>query len=182
MSEKIKPQHQQRLAVVYIRQSSLGQVKNHRESYRIQKRLTQRAAALGWSEGKIKTIEGDQGVSASTPQTRDDFNALLQMVRDQQVGIVFGFDVARLARNSLDWSLLIHWCAMHGTLIGDQHLVYDPAVPQAQDNGIPPVTRGDEFTRGIRAIIQTVFPNVGHTINQQQKARSLLRLPKIRFT
>jgi Flp pilus assembly CpaE family ATPase len=59
---------------------------------------------------------------------------------------------------------------------------YDPAVPQAQDNGIPPVTRGDEFTRGIRAIIQTVFPNVGHTINQQQEARSLLRLPKIRFT
>lgn len=130
MSDKIKPQHQQRLAAVYIRQSSPGQVRNHRESYRIQKRLTERAGSLGWPEGKIRIIEGDQGVSASRPQTRDDFNTLLQMVRDQQVGIVFGFDVARLARNSLDWNLLTHWCAMHGTLIGDQHQVYDPALPQ----------------------------------------------------
>ena len=105
MSEKIEPQHQQRLAAVYIRQSSPGQVKNHRESYRVQKRLAERADALGWSDEKIKIIDGDQGVSASRPQARDEFNALLQMVRDQQIGIVFGFDVARLARNTLDWSL-----------------------------------------------------------------------------
>jgi DNA invertase Pin-like site-specific DNA recombinase len=130
MSEKIKPPHQQRLAAVYIRQSSPGQVRNHRESYHVQKGLADRAGSLGWPAAKIKIIEGDQGVSASTPQTRDDFNTLLQMIRDQQVGIVFGFDVARLARNSLDWSWLTHWCAMHGTLIGDQHQVYDPALPQ----------------------------------------------------
>ena len=130
MSEKIKSQHQERLAVVYIRQSSPGQVKNHRESYRIQKRLAERANSLGWSDGKMKIIDGDQGTSASQPQTRDDFNTLLQMVRDQQIGIVFGFDVARLARNTVDWSWLTHWCAMHGTLIGDQNQVYDPALPQ----------------------------------------------------
>jgi DNA invertase Pin-like site-specific DNA recombinase len=130
MPEKVKPQHQQRLAVVYIRQSSPGQVKNHRESYRVQKRLRDRAASLGWSDTKIKIIEGDQGVSASRPQAREDFNTLLQMVRDRQVGIVFGFDVARLARNSLDWTWLTHWCAMHGTLLGDQHQVYDPALSQ----------------------------------------------------
>ena len=130
MSEKIESQLQERLAVVYIRQSSPGQVKNHRESYRIQKRLAERANSLGWSDGKIKIIDGDQGVSASQPQTRDDFNTLLQMIRDQQIGIVFGFDVARLARNTIDWSWLTHWCAMHGTLIGDQNQVYDPALPQ----------------------------------------------------
>lgn len=130
MSEKIKPQHQQRLAVVYIRQSSPGQVKHHPESYRVQKKLCERAASLGWTDAKTKIIEGDQGTSAKTPQTRDDFNTLLQMVRDRQVGIVFGFDVARLARNSLDWNWLTHWCAMHGTLLGDQHQVYDPALPQ----------------------------------------------------
>ena len=130
MSEKIKPQHQQRLAIVYIRQSSPGQVKNHRESYRVQKGLTERAAELGWPAAKIKIIEGDQGTSASQPNTRDDFNTLLQMVRDRQVGIVFGFDVARLARNSLDWNWLTHWCALHGSLLGDQHQVYDPALPQ----------------------------------------------------
>lgn len=130
MSDKIASQHLTRLAVVYIRQSSPGQVKNHRESYRVQKRLRDRAAELGWSDNKIKIIEGDQGTSASTPQTRDDFNTLLQMVRDRQVGVVFGFDVARLARNSLDWTWLTHWCAMHGTLLGDQHQVYDPSRPQ----------------------------------------------------
>lgn len=126
MSEKIKPHHLQRLAAVYIRQSSLGQVKNHRESYRVQKGLVDRAEKLGWSSAKTKTFEGDQGVSASTPQARDHFNTLLQMIRDQQVGIVFGFDVARLARNTLDWAWLTHWSALHGTLIGDQHHVYDP--------------------------------------------------------
>ena len=141
MSEKIKPQHQRRLAVVYIRQSSPGQVKNHPESYRIQKRLTERAGSLGWSEEKIKVIEGDQGTSASQPQTRDDFNMLLQMVRDQQIGIVFGFNVARLARNSLDWNLLTHWCAIHNTLIGDQHEIYDPRLSQ------------DSFVLGIQGVL-----------------------------
>jgi DNA invertase Pin-like site-specific DNA recombinase len=141
MSEKIKPQHQQRLAVVYIRQSSPGQVKNHPESYRIQKRLTERAGSLGWPEEKIKVIEGDQGTSASHPQTRDNFNMLLQMVRDQQIGIVFGFNVARLARNSLDWNLLTHWCAIHNTLIGDQHHIYDPRLSQ------------DSFVLGIQGVL-----------------------------
>jgi Flp pilus assembly CpaE family ATPase len=59
---------------------------------------------------------------------------------------------------------------------------YDPAVSQAQDNGIPPVTRGDEFTRGIRAIISTLFPSAGNLVSQQQEGRSKLRLPKIRFS
>jgi len=130
VSDKIHPHHLGRLAAVYIRQSSLGQVKNHRESYRVQKGLVDRAQSLGWPAARIKTIEGDQGVSASRPQSRDDFNTLLQMIRDQQVGIVFGFDVARLARNSLDWTWLTHWSALHGTLIGDQHHVYDPRLSQ----------------------------------------------------
>ena len=132
MSEKIQPRHLARVAVVYVRQSSPGQVKNNRESYRVQKGLTRRAEALGWAAGKIQVIEGDQGTSASVPNSRDDFNGLLQMVQDRQVGIVFGVDVARLARNSIDWSLLTHWCALHGALLGDQHVVYDPS--QSQDS------------------------------------------------
>ena len=79
--DKITMEHRQRLAVVYIRQSSPGQVTNHRESYRVQKGLTQRAAKLGWPAERIKIIEGDQGQSASQPQTRDDFNSLLQLVQ-----------------------------------------------------------------------------------------------------
>jgi len=130
MSHKLKPEHLQRLAGVYIRQSSLGQVKNNRESYRVQKRLAGRAQELGWRADQIKCFEGDQGVSASTPMARDDFDSLLRMIQDQQVGVVFSVDIARLARNAIDVSMLIHWCAVHRTLIADQHQVYDPATPE----------------------------------------------------
>jgi DNA invertase Pin-like site-specific DNA recombinase len=130
MSHKIKPDHLQRLAGVYIRQSSLGQVKNNRESYRIQKGLVARAQQLGWPPEQIKTFEADQGESASKPMTRHDFDLLLRMIQDRQVGIVFSIDVTRLARNAIDMSMLIHWCAVHGTLIADEHQVYDPSTPE----------------------------------------------------
>lgn len=130
MSEKIRPEHQQRLAVVYIRQSSPGQVRNHPESYRVQKGLVKRARELGWPAERIRVVEGDQAESASFPGTRRGYEEVLQLVRDKQVGIVFGVDVSRLARNNLDWSLLTHWCAWHGALMGDQTQVLDPALPQ----------------------------------------------------
>ncbi len=130
MSDKIHPHHLARLAIVYIRQSSPGQVKDHPESYRVQKRLAQRAAELGWPKEKIRVVQGDQGISASQPGKRDGFNDVLEMVRDKQVGIVLGQDASRLARNSLDWSLMTHWCGLHGALLGDQHQVLDPALPQ----------------------------------------------------
>lgn len=130
MSHKIKPQHLHRLAGVYIRQSSLGQVKNNRESYRVQKGLTSRAEELGWPADQIKCFEADQGVSASTPMARADFDSLLTMIQEQQMGVVFSVDVTRLARNAIDLSMLIHWSAVHGTLIADQSQVYDPATPE----------------------------------------------------
>ena len=130
MHPKIKTEHLQRLAAVYIRQSSPGQVKNNRESYRVQKGLATRANQLGWRADQTQCFEGDQGVSASTPMARDDFDVLLRRIQDRQVGIVFSVDVARLARNAIDISMLIHWCAVHGTLIADQHQVYDPATPE----------------------------------------------------
>lgn len=130
MSHKIEPTHLQRLAGVYIRQSSLGQVKTNRESYRVQKGLETRAQQLGWPADRVKLFEADQGQSASKPMTRSDFDSLLRMIQDRQVGIVFSVDVTRLARNAIDISMLIHWCAVHGTLIADQHQVYDPSTPE----------------------------------------------------
>ena len=72
MSDKIQPHHLLRLATVYVRQSSDGQVQNNRESYRVQIGLTRRAEELGWAPEKIQVIDGDQGTSASQPQTRED--------------------------------------------------------------------------------------------------------------
>lgn len=59
---------------------------------------------------------------------------------------------------------------------------FDPGVPQAQDDGVPPVTRGDEFAKGIRSIVNTLFPSVGETIHSAKERKSVLRLPKIKFT
>ena len=130
MSDRIRPEHLQRQAIVYIRQSSLGQVKNHPESYRVQKGLLARALALGWTKDKIQVVQGDQGTSASLPGNRQGFEEVLQSVQHKQVGIVLGQDASRLARNSLDWALMTHWCALHGALLGDQTQVLDPALPQ----------------------------------------------------
>lgn len=130
MSEKIRTEHLQRQAIVYIRQSSPGQVKNHPESYRVQKRLVARARALGWTDDRIHVVQGDQGSTASLPGNRQDFDDVLQRVQSKQVGIVLGQDASRLARNSLDWALMTHWCALHGALLGDQHQVLDPALSQ----------------------------------------------------
>ncbi|KKM08591.1 hypothetical protein SY88_23230 [Clostridiales bacterium PH28_bin88] len=59
---------------------------------------------------------------------------------------------------------------------------YDLAITQAQDQGIPPVTRVDGFARGIRSLIGVLFPNVGSLESNNSGQRSVLRLPKIRFT
>ncbi len=130
ISDKITSYHLARLAIVYIRQSSPGQVKNNPESYRVQKRLVARAEECGWLKNKIRVIQGDQGTSARYAGQRDAFNEVLEMIRKKEVGIVLGQDASRLARNSLDWSLLTHWCGLHGALIGDQNQVLDPSLPQ----------------------------------------------------
>ena len=157
MSHKIKPEHLNRLAAVYIRQSSPGQVKNNTESYRVQKGLVTRAERLGWPANQIKTFEADQGQSAGKPMSRDDFDGLLRMIQEQQIGIVFSVDVTRLARNAIDMSMLIHWCAVHGTLIADQHQVYDPET--SDDSlvlGIQGVLAASEL-RAIRKRLQTAL-------------------------
>jgi Flp pilus assembly CpaE family ATPase len=59
---------------------------------------------------------------------------------------------------------------------------FDPGVSQAQDEGLLPVTRSDEFSRGIRAMINTLFPLVENNLARTDEKKSILRLPKIRFT
>lgn len=130
MPDKIRPEHLRRIAVIYIRQSSPGQVKNHPESYHVQNALVERASALGWNSEQILVVTVDQGTTASLPGMRPGFDDILQRVQNKEVGIVLGQDASRLARNSLDWALMTHWCALHGALLGDQHQILDPALPQ----------------------------------------------------
>jgi DNA invertase Pin-like site-specific DNA recombinase len=123
---KITPAHQARLAYIYVRQSSLKQVAHNRESQDYQYRLQQRALALGWTLDHIRVIDSDLGRSGSEATARTGFQEVVAEVSLGHVGIVFGYEVSRLARNNRDWYLLLDLAAVFGTLIADNDGVYDP--------------------------------------------------------
>lgn len=125
-ASKIASAHLERWACIYVRQSSLQQVEHHRESQANQYRLTERARSLGWSETRIRVIDTDLGKSGQSSALRAGFNELLADVALGQVGIIFGYEVSRLARNNGDWYRLLDLAAVFGTLIADSDGVYDP--------------------------------------------------------
>ena len=123
---KITPIHLERTAVVYIRQSSVKQVRENLDSQLNQRTLIERAQTLGWPPERIAVFDGDLGQSAAHTQGRADFQRLAAEIALGHVGIVFGWDVSRLARNNADWYQLLDLAALLGTLIGDHEGVYDP--------------------------------------------------------
>jgi len=124
---KIQPQHQERLAVVYVRQSSPRQVLENRESRELQYNLVRRAVAYGWHEDRVLVIDDDQGQSGSTAENRLGFQRLLAEVSLDHVGLVLGIEMSRLARSCKDWYQLLELCAVFGALLADQDGLYDPA-------------------------------------------------------
>jgi DNA invertase Pin-like site-specific DNA recombinase len=123
---KIRPEHLERQAFVYVRQSSLRQVRNNLESQRRQYEFAQRAAAMGWSGERIVVIDEDQGKSGATPQARAGFGRLVGAVARREAGIVMSLEISRLSRNDADWHQLVYLCRWTDTLIADEHGVYDP--------------------------------------------------------
>jgi DNA invertase Pin-like site-specific DNA recombinase len=125
---KIRPQHLERLAYVYIRQSSPRQVKEHLESQDLQYQLVHRAQALGWTEAQVVVIDDDLGQTAVTSVQRQGFQNLVAAVGLGQVGLILVTDVSRLARNCSDWYQLLDLASLYGTLISDASGVYDPCI------------------------------------------------------
>jgi DNA invertase Pin-like site-specific DNA recombinase len=122
---KVQRTHQQRLAYVYVRQSSPKQVAQNLESQRLQYQLAQRAEELGWRSEQVRIIDEDQGLSGKESAGRDGFQELVVEVSLGQVGIVFGYQVSRLARNNADWYHLLDLAAVFDTLIADADGVYN---------------------------------------------------------
>ena len=83
MNDKIRPVHLQRAAYVYIRQSTMNQVRNHLESQRRQYELQDRARQLGFT--KVVVIDEDLGVSGSGSRERI---ASAQAINSPDAGIV----------------------------------------------------------------------------------------------
>jgi DNA invertase Pin-like site-specific DNA recombinase len=124
MSEKIQQTHLDRDAYVYVRQSTMHQVRNHKESRRRQYGLAGRAKQLGFR--RVEVIDEDLGKSGSGTQERPGFNRLVAAICTGQVGAVLALEASRLARNNRDWHHLIDLCALTGTLVIDDDGIYDP--------------------------------------------------------
>ena len=127
MNSKISEQHQRKPAYIYVRQSTLAQVRLNRESTERQYALREKALALGWPETAIRTLDRDLGISGAQMTGREDFKTLVADVSMGQVGAVFALEVSRLARSNLDWLRLLELCALTQTLVIDEDGEYDPA-------------------------------------------------------
>ena len=125
-STKVLQQHLDKLALVYVRQSSHRQVEQNIESTQMQYRLADRAEAYGWPQSRIDIIDDDLGVSGKSIEGRTGFQRLLAEVSLGHVGMVMGIEMSRLARSCRDWHHLLELCAMFSTLLADADGVYDP--------------------------------------------------------
>ena len=123
---KVTTAHLAKLAYVYVRQSSLGQVLHHRESTDIQYQLVERATQLGWPADRVQVIDEDLGKSGASAEHRSGFQFLMSELGLGRVGLVLSLDASRLARNNSDWYRLIELCSMVGALIADGEQLYEP--------------------------------------------------------
>ncbi len=123
---KIQPEHLERLAFVYVRQSSPYQVMFNKESAEVQTKLRDRAIAWGWPPSRVIVLTDDQGRSGRSAERRTGFHRLLDEVNLDHAGIIFGFQVSRLSRANSDWYHLMERCAVFHTLLADLDGVYDP--------------------------------------------------------
>ena len=123
---KIQPEHLERQAFIYVRQSTLMQVRDNTASKARQYDLVQRAMNLGWPRERITVIDQDQGHSGASAIGRDGFQLLVSEVGLGHAGAVLSLEVSRLARSCSDWCRLIEICALSQTLVVDEEGIYDP--------------------------------------------------------
>src|SRR6266851_951556 len=123
---KLRNEHLTRPALVYVRQSTLIQVRDNTASAARQYQLAKRAQDLGWAEPLVVVIDQDQGRSGASRTGRDGFEYLIAEVGLGRAGAVLCLEASRLARSSSDWYRLIEICALTDTLVIDEDGVYDP--------------------------------------------------------
>jgi len=122
---KIGQRHRCRLALVYLRQSTLVQVREHAESTMRQYALADSAAGLGWDRSQVLVLDGDLGLSGRSTRLRGDFKEVVSRVCQGEAGLVLVLEASRLSRNSADFQRLLEFCQVTDTLIADADGVYD---------------------------------------------------------
>jgi len=122
---KITPGHLDRAAIVYVRQSTLAQVRNNTESTARQYALADQAVRLGWPHARVEVVDADLGLSGRSAEHRQGFRDLVGRVCVGEVGAIFGLEISRLARSSADLSRLLELVRLTDTLVIDADGVYD---------------------------------------------------------
>jgi DNA invertase Pin-like site-specific DNA recombinase len=123
---KISSTHRDRLAVIYLRQSSMAQVREHTESTMRQYGLAEVAVGLGWARQDVVVIDTDLGVSGRWGVARAGFTELVRRVCSGEVGAIFGIEISRLARSNAEVARLMEFAAITQTLLIDADGIYDP--------------------------------------------------------
>jgi DNA invertase Pin-like site-specific DNA recombinase len=125
-SLKVRPEHLEKLAFIYVRQSTRnGVLQNIVGGRRQREEVEALALQLGWSNENIVIVDYDQAVSGSSTQGRYGYVDMLSAIAEGRVGAVFSLESTRLGRDSADWHYLIKACDLNGTLIIDPEGVYD---------------------------------------------------------
>jgi DNA invertase Pin-like site-specific DNA recombinase len=124
--EHLSNAHRSKTAYIYVRQSSVGQVRHHQESTELQYRLVDRAVTLGWPRERVCVIDDDLGKSGTASAERLGFQKLIAEIGLGHAGLVISFDASRLARNNRDWHQLLDLCSLFGVFIADGERLYDP--------------------------------------------------------
>lgn len=125
LTTKVRNQHLLRPAIIYIRQSTMTQVRFNRESTERQYNLQDKALQLGWTLDQIRTIDEDLGLSGAQSLTRQGYQQLVAQVSLGQVGAILGLEISRLARSCADLLKLLELCALFDTLVIDEDGIYD---------------------------------------------------------
>ena len=113
----ITADHLRRLAVVYVRQSTEGQVRKNTGSTEFQRSLKPVARSYGWPDSQIIIIDEDLGKSGSTTEGRTGWQRLQKMIERREVGAVFVATISRLSRQVLDFELFRIRAALSNTLL-----------------------------------------------------------------
>jgi excisionase family DNA binding protein len=124
---KITRSHRERIALIYIRQSTLAQVREHGESTARQYDLARTAVELGWVEQKVAVIDADLGLSGRSAAGRSGFQEVVARVCLGEIGAIVGLEASRLARSSADFARLLEFARLSDTLLIDEDGVYDLA-------------------------------------------------------
>ena len=123
--DRVTTTHRAKLAYVYVRQSTAGQVRQHQESTELQYRLVDRAVLLGWPRERVRVIDEDLGRSGASSDARQGFQRLIAEIGLGKAGLVLSLDASRLARNNRDWYQLLELCSLFGVLLADGERLYD---------------------------------------------------------